>query len=213
MFQKQIMMRRVLYSLAPIFLFSVYLYGWRSLAVTATSIILGTLTEYFMERSRKKPVSEAVLVTCVLYALSLPPKTPLWIVGVGIVFAVFFGKEVYGGFGAERLQPGHHRQAFRVHHLRHPALGVVDGSRRLRGARRRGERGDAARIAQAGERVGARSHRPIHGPSRRRPGGKLDSPHPPRRGLPPRDEDRELEDNTPPSAAPQSSPSFSTSSA
>jgi len=104
-FQKQIMMRRVLYSLAPIFLFSVYLYGWRSLAVTATSIILGTMTEYFMERTRKKPVSEAVLVTCVLYALSLPPKTPLWVVGVGIVFAVFFGKEVYGGFGRNVFNP------------------------------------------------------------------------------------------------------------
>jgi len=31
-FQKQLMMRRVLYALTPIFLFSVYLYGWRSVS-------------------------------------------------------------------------------------------------------------------------------------------------------------------------------------
>lgn len=105
MFQKQLMMRRVLISLAPIFLFSVYLYGLRTLAVLAVSFVLGVLTEYLIEKKRGKKTSEAVLVTCALYGMSMPPSVPLWIVGVGIVFAVFMAKEVYGGFGRNIFNP------------------------------------------------------------------------------------------------------------
>ncbi len=105
MFQKQLIMRRVLYSLTPIFLFSIYLYGWRVLALAATVFALGILAEYVMEKRRNKKVSEAVLVTSALFALSLPPATPLWIAGVGILFAVFMGKEVYGGFGRNVFNP------------------------------------------------------------------------------------------------------------
>lgn len=104
-FQKQLIMRRVLYSLVPIFLFSIYLYGWRVLAVVAVTFALGILTEYVMEKRKNKKVSEAVLVTSALYSLSMPPAVPLWIVAVGIVFAVFIGKEVYGGFGRNIFNP------------------------------------------------------------------------------------------------------------
>ena len=104
-FQKQLIMRRVLYSLVPIFLFSIYLYGWRVLAVVVVTFALGILTEYIMEKRKNKKVSEAVLVTCALYSLSMPPAVPLWIVAVGIVFAVFIGKEVYGGFGRNIFNP------------------------------------------------------------------------------------------------------------
>lgn len=98
-------MRRVLLSLVPIFLFSIYLYGIRTIAVIAVTFPLGILTEYFMEKKRGKKTSEAVLVTCSLYALSMPPAAPLWIVAIGIVFAVFMAKEVYGGFGRNIFNP------------------------------------------------------------------------------------------------------------
>jgi len=104
-FQKQPMMRKVLISLIPIFLFSVYLYGAKTLLVVAVTFVLGVLTEFLVEKTRNKKPSEAVLVTCSLYALSMPPGVPLWIVGVGIVFAVFMAKEVYGGFGRNIFNP------------------------------------------------------------------------------------------------------------
>ncbi len=104
-FQKQLMMRRVLYSLAPIYLFSLYLYGWRVLVLSVAVFGLGILTEYFMEKTRKKKVSEAVLVTCALFTMAMPPLVPLWMAGVGIIFAVFIGKEVYGGFGRNIYNP------------------------------------------------------------------------------------------------------------
>jgi len=104
-FQKQRMMRRVLYSLAPIWALSVWLYGPRVLAVTSVSLVLGVLTEYLYERKRGGKVSEAVLVTCTLYSLSMPPAAPLWIVGIGIVFGVFVTKMIYGGFGRNVFNP------------------------------------------------------------------------------------------------------------
>lgn len=105
MFQKQLMMRRVLYSLVPLFLFSIYLYGWRPAAVGAVVFFFGILTEYLFMKQRNQKVSEAVLVTSMLYTLSLPPMVPLWIAAVGIVFGVLFGKSIYGGFGRNILIP------------------------------------------------------------------------------------------------------------
>ena len=105
MFQKQDIMRRVIYSLVPMFLFAIFLYGWRVIVTTAFVFAFGIATEYFFEKSRKKKVSEAVLVTCALYSLSLPPVTPVWIAVVGIVFAVAIAKEVFGGFGRNIFNP------------------------------------------------------------------------------------------------------------
>jgi Na+-transporting NADH:ubiquinone oxidoreductase subunit B len=104
-FQKQVIMRRVLYSLLPIFLFSIYLYGWRVLAIAAVVFSVGILTEFIVERGKKKKVSEAVLVTCSLFTLSMPPGAPLWIPAIGILFGVLLGKEVYGGFGRNVYNP------------------------------------------------------------------------------------------------------------
>lgn len=107
-FQKQPMMRKVLISLAPLFLHSLWLYGVRALAVTVVTFVIGILTEYLFERGKNgknAKVTEAVLVTCGLFALSMPPAAPLWIVAVGIVFAVFMAKEVFGGFGRNVFNP------------------------------------------------------------------------------------------------------------
>ncbi len=105
MFQKQDVMRRVVFSLVPLFLFATFLYGWRVVVTTALVFALGIGTEYLFERNRKKKVSEAVLVTSALYALSLPPATPLWIAAIGIIFAVAVGKSIYGGFGRNIYNP------------------------------------------------------------------------------------------------------------
>lgn len=105
MFQKQPMMRRVLYALAPITALAIWLYGPRVLATLAVSLGVGVSVEYLFERRRGGKVSEAVLVTGTLFALSMPPAAPLWIVAVGVAFAVFMAKEVYGGFGRNVFNP------------------------------------------------------------------------------------------------------------
>ena len=72
----------------------------------------GIFTEWIFERKNGKPVSEAVIVTCILFALTLPPRTPYWIAAVGIVFGVVFGKEVFGGFGKNIFNPALVARAF-----------------------------------------------------------------------------------------------------
>jgi Na+-transporting NADH:ubiquinone oxidoreductase subunit B len=99
------MMRKVLIALAPIYLFSLWMYGLRVIAAAVVVFVCGIVTEWLFERKRQGKVSEAVLVTCALYALAWPPKTPLWILAVGIVFAVAMAKGVYGGFGRNIFNP------------------------------------------------------------------------------------------------------------
>lgn len=105
LFQKQQIMRRVVWALTPILAFATYLYGWRVLALNAMVLVIGVATEWIFERARGKKVSEAVIVTCLLYGLSLPPMVPFWVAAVGIIFAVAIAKEVYGGFGRNIFNP------------------------------------------------------------------------------------------------------------
>jgi len=103
--RKQAIMRRVLIAAGPCMAGSVYFFGWRSLAVVAVSCLFGFLTEYLFCRSRGEPVSEAVFVSAVIFALVIPPNVPWHVLIFGIVFAIAFGKEVFGGFGRNVFNP------------------------------------------------------------------------------------------------------------
>lgn len=105
LFIKQLMMRKVIYALLPLLLLAVLIFGFRVLFLLIFVCLLGVTTEYLMEKRLKKKVSEAVLVSCLLYTLSLPSHTPFWIAGVGIIFGILFAKEVYGGFGRNIFNP------------------------------------------------------------------------------------------------------------
>jgi Na+-transporting NADH:ubiquinone oxidoreductase subunit B len=63
------------------------------------------MTEFIFEKIKGKKVSEALFITCLLFTLSLPPKTPWWIAMIGIIFGVIFGKEIFGGFGKNIFNP------------------------------------------------------------------------------------------------------------
>ncbi|MDP3012969.1 MAG: RnfABCDGE type electron transport complex subunit D, partial [Candidatus Subteraquimicrobiales bacterium] len=103
---KQSIMNRVLYALIPVLTMSIYLFGWRVLAVVAVANIFGWLTEYlFIYKKKSGKVSMACFVTATLVALTLPPTIPLWISAVSAVVAIAFGKMVFGGFGANIFNP------------------------------------------------------------------------------------------------------------
>ena len=98
-------MRRVLVATLPCAAGAVYFFGWRCLAVILVSAIVAFLCELAFCRRRGEPVSEAVFVTAVLYALVMPPTVPWHVLIVGIVFAIVFAKEVFGGFGRNIFNP------------------------------------------------------------------------------------------------------------
>jgi Na+-transporting NADH:ubiquinone oxidoreductase subunit B len=110
--QKQPLMRRMIIALLPCIVASVYFYGWRSLAVIIVSCIVGYLVEYIFLKKFNEPVSEAVFVSAIIYALILPPTIAWHILFIGIVFAIMFGKMVFGGFGRNIFNPAMTGRAF-----------------------------------------------------------------------------------------------------
>ncbi|TFH15783.1 MAG: RnfABCDGE type electron transport complex subunit D [Lentisphaerales bacterium] len=103
--RRQPPMRRVLLATLPCVAGSVYYFGWRSLAVILVSCLAAFLAEFVFCRRRKEPVSEAVFVTGILYGLVMPPAVPWHVLIVGIVFAIVFVKEAFGGFGRNVFNP------------------------------------------------------------------------------------------------------------
>lgn len=103
--RKQPPNRRVIVATLPCVAGGIYFFGWRSLAVVLTTCAIGFGAEWLFCRRRKEPVSEAVFVTAILLALILPPTVPWHVVGVGMVVAIVFAKEVFGGFGRNVFNP------------------------------------------------------------------------------------------------------------
>jgi len=106
LFLHQKNMKRMLYALLPITLFSIFLFGWRTLVVVFTANLFALLTEYaFIRKKKNGKISMAVFVTGTLLGLSLPPTIPFWITAVGSIIAIMFGKMVFGGFGMNPFNP------------------------------------------------------------------------------------------------------------
>ena len=108
----QPMMINVVVGLVPCLLGAVYFFGWRALLVAGVATLFGVLAEAAFTLRQNKPVTSAVFVTSLIFALSLPPTIPLWMVGVGIVFGVVFGKMAFGGFGFNIYNPAMVGRAF-----------------------------------------------------------------------------------------------------
>ena len=77
-----------------------------------TTLVAGGLWEVFFATKRGHEVNEGFLVSSMLYTLTLPATTPLWMVALGIMFGVIVGKEVFGGTGKNFLNPALTGRAF-----------------------------------------------------------------------------------------------------
>lgn len=95
----------VLIALTPIVLFSIFLFETRALLIIGVSYFFGLGTEWVYCRVFKKQINEGALISCLLYALILPPTLPLWMVALGIVVAMLIGKALFGGLGRNVLNP------------------------------------------------------------------------------------------------------------
>ncbi|MDD5448549.1 MAG: RnfABCDGE type electron transport complex subunit D [Actinomycetota bacterium] len=101
-------MRNVLIALCPVVIFALIVYGMNTIYIILTSMITACLTEAIISWIRKRPVSIkdlSALVTGLLFALILPPTTPLWVVAIGAFIAIAVGKELFGGLGKNIFNP------------------------------------------------------------------------------------------------------------
>lgn len=95
----------VIVALLPATLASIYIWGLRVILIIVASYFFGGLVEVAFAIVRKKEIHEGFLVTGLIFPLILPPDVPLWIVAVGVMFGVLFGKEVFGGTGRNIFNP------------------------------------------------------------------------------------------------------------
>ena len=95
----------VVIALMPAVIGAVYFWGMRVIAVILVSYIFGGIVEVIFAITRKKEIHEGFLVTGLIFPLILPPTLPLWMVAVGVMFGVLFGKEAFGGTGRNIFNP------------------------------------------------------------------------------------------------------------
>ncbi len=95
----------VIAAVFPLVLMSVYLFGWRSLALVALSYTVGILIEIGFAIAKNEEVTEGMFVTCILFPMILPPTIPFWMAVVGIAVGIILGKEVFGGTGRNIFNP------------------------------------------------------------------------------------------------------------
>ena len=90
-----------------------FFYGLvRVLPMVAVSYIVGLTIEIIYAQIRREEVAEGYLVTGLLIPMIMPVSTPLWMVALGVAFAVIFGKEVFGGTGMNIFNPALVARAF-----------------------------------------------------------------------------------------------------
>lgn len=82
------------------------------LPVYIVTFVVGGFWEVLFAAVRNHEVNEGFFVTSILFALTLPPTIPLWMVALGISFGVVIGKEVFGGTGKNFLNPALTGRAF-----------------------------------------------------------------------------------------------------
>lgn len=126
-------MALVIVALLPLLCFGIYNAGYQShraaglstalpgviwsgllivMPLVLVSYVVGFVWEVLFAVKRKHAMSEGVLVTAMLFPLTLPPTTPLWQAALGISFGVVIGKEVFGGTGRNFLNPALTGRAF-----------------------------------------------------------------------------------------------------
>lgn len=89
------------------------LYGaLQVLPLVIVSYVVGLATEFTFCIIKKHPIEEGFLVSGMLIPLIVPADVSLWMVAVATIFAVVFGKEVFGGTGMNILNPALTARAF-----------------------------------------------------------------------------------------------------
>jgi electron transport complex protein RnfD len=98
----------VVAALLPVSLYAIWLMGWTAAGVIGVSVLTCVASEWAWNAVKRHPQTlkdGSALVTGLLLALVLPPRTPLWIVFVGGLVAIVLAKMLFGGLGWNLFNP------------------------------------------------------------------------------------------------------------
>lgn len=79
--------------------------AFRILVVAAASAVLTEMGARKLFKKKATLYDGSALLTALLLALLLPPSLPSWEAALGSAFAIFFGKEIFGGLGENPFNP------------------------------------------------------------------------------------------------------------
>ncbi len=82
------------------------------LPIIIVTYVVGFFWETLFASIRGHKISEGLLISGLLFPLTLPATIPLWQVALGISFGIVIGKEVFGGTGRNFLNPALTGRAF-----------------------------------------------------------------------------------------------------
>ena len=106
---QQIMLMVLVALLPGIFAMSVF-YGAEIWLIFTFALSLGAVVEALCLRLQGRDLlveltDGSTPVTCILLCLALPPGTPLWVIGIGVVASIGLAKHLYGGLGNNVFNP------------------------------------------------------------------------------------------------------------
>lgn len=104
------LMRWVIIATLPGIATMSYFFGLGVLSNVLLAAAFGLAFEAAVLRLRRRPLhatlnDSSALVTGVLLGVSLPPASPWWLIGVGMIAAIVVAKQLYGGLGQNPFNP------------------------------------------------------------------------------------------------------------
>ena len=101
-------MMDVIIAMIPALIMSVFVFGFRALALTLVSVAACVFWEWGYRKLLKKPQSIgdlSAVVTGMLLAFVCPPTLPYWMIIIGAFFAIVVVKQLFGGIGCNFMNP------------------------------------------------------------------------------------------------------------
>jgi len=101
-------MLEVIIALIPAFIWGVYIFGWRALALGILSVGACVIFEALTQKILHRPITVkdfSAAVTGLLLAMNLPVSVPLWMPVIGAFIAIVVVKQLFGGIGKNFLNP------------------------------------------------------------------------------------------------------------
>ncbi len=99
-------MSETLMALLPAVVMAIYIFGIDALRVMALACTVAVITETICSKlmKREQAIDDfSALLTGLLFAFLLPASSPWWLVTIGAASAIFLGKMIFGGLGANPL--------------------------------------------------------------------------------------------------------------
>ena len=107
-FRTNRIMLDVVIALIPALVVGLLVHGTKALVVTAVSVVTAMEAEWvysLLAKKRNTVVDGSAIVTGLLLAMTLPSTVPLWVVVVGVIFAIVVVKALCGGLGQNIFNP------------------------------------------------------------------------------------------------------------